>query len=88
MQWELAESLSKVSGAYREFAESSSKVIGSLPGRYREFTRRRPRDSLEDYWGLRKAYREVWCSPQEDRQWTSVDLSEEDSESGRRTSYG
>ncbi|RWV78702.1 hypothetical protein GW17_00060280 [Ensete ventricosum] len=67
MQWELVGSLSKVSEAYREFAESSSKVIGSLPGRCREFTGRRPRDSIEDYRGLRKAYRDD--STTSDRWW-------------------
>ncbi|RRT43995.1 hypothetical protein B296_00013443 [Ensete ventricosum] len=52
MQWELVERLTgsspKVSEAYREFNGSSPKVIGSLPGRHREFTGRRPRDLLED----------------------------------------
>ncbi|RZS24108.1 hypothetical protein BHM03_00057140, partial [Ensete ventricosum] len=59
MQWELAkrltERLSKVSWAYQEFTESSSGVIRSLPGRYREFVGRRPRDSPEDRRGLPKS---------------------------------
>ncbi|RWW40180.1 hypothetical protein BHE74_00054430 [Ensete ventricosum] len=52
IQWELTERLvrssSKVSKACQEFARSSSKVIESLPGRHREFTKRRLRDSPED----------------------------------------
>ncbi|RZS24298.1 hypothetical protein BHM03_00057364 [Ensete ventricosum] len=59
VQLELVERLigssPKVSGACQELARSSSKVIGSLPGRRQEFAERRPRDSPEDRMRLSKS---------------------------------
>ncbi|RZS19012.1 hypothetical protein BHM03_00051359 [Ensete ventricosum] len=79
---ETPQSLPNVSGACREFAGSSPKVIGSLAGRHQEFIGRRPKDPPEDRRRLPKSLlgRETLFRDSQwlYHRWTTVVLSVDD----------